>query len=148
MDLDHVAGRPRKGRNDRRLAPRQPVEQGRLSGVGRPGDGDDNPVAQPFAAPAVGERCRDLLAQSRDRRQRRTHEILRHIAFVGKVDPRLDQGERFDQGPAPGFGAVADQALELAERLPPLRRRLRRDQVGKAFHGGQIEPAVLETRGA
>ena len=113
-------------------------------GVGRPGDGNDNPVAQALATPAIGERCGDLLAQPRDRRQRRTHEIVRHVAFVSKVDPRLDQRERFDQGPAPRLGAVADQTLELAERLPPLRRRLRRDQVGKAFHGGEIDTAVLE----
>ena len=46
--------------------------------------------------------------------------------------------------PPPRLGAVADQALELAERLPALRRRLCRDQVGQTLHRCEIEPAVLE----
>ena len=38
----------------------------------------------------------------------------------------------------------AERAAELGKRLPPLRRGLRRNQIGEAFDGGQIEPAVGE----
>ena len=57
---------------------------------------------------------------------------------------RLDQRQRLDQPLPPGLGAVAEQALHLAERLPALALRLRRHQVGEAFHRGEIELAVLE----
>ena len=71
-------------------------------------------------------------------------QIFGHVGLVGEVDLRLDQRQRLDQLPPPSLGAVADQTLELAERLPALRRRLCRDQVGQALHRREIEPAVLE----
>ena len=74
----------------------------------------------------------------------RTDQILRHISLVGKVDPRLDQRQRFDDLPPPRLGPVPDQTLELPERLPPLGRRLRGNEVGQAFDFGQIEAPVLE----
>ena len=47
---------------------------------------------------------------------------------------------------APGLGAVAEQALELAEGLAALAFGFGADQIGQAFDGGEIELAVLEAR--
>ena len=44
----------------------------------------------------------------------------------------------------PGLGAIAEQALEVLERLPALRLGLGRDQIGKTLDRGQIHAAVLE----
>ena len=44
----------------------------------------------------------------------------------------------------PGFGAAAERALQLPQRLPPLALRLRHDQVGEALDRGEVELAVLE----
>src|SRR5215831_16712834 len=52
MDLDHIARGAGERRNDRCLAPRQPVQQCRLAGIRRPGNGNDETVAQPLAAAA------------------------------------------------------------------------------------------------
>ena len=51
---------------------------------------------------------------------------------------------RLDQPLAPGFGLLAERALHLPERLPPLAFGLGVDQVGQALDGGQIELAVLK----
>ena len=74
--------------------------------------------------------------------KRRTDQILGHVGLVGKIDPRLDQCERFDELPPPGLGLIADQALELAESLPALRGRLRRNQIRQTLDFRQIEPPV------
>ena len=44
----------------------------------------------------------------------------------------------------PGFGAIAEQALQLAIGLAALRLGLRHHQIGEAFDRGEIELAVLE----
>ena len=116
----------------------------RLAGVRRPGDRHHQAVAQSLAARGAGQRFRDLVAQARAAIQRRRHQILRHIGLVGKIDPRLDQRQRLDQPLAPGLGAIAEQALELAKRLAALRLGLGADQVGEAFDRGEVELAVLE----
>ena len=54
-DLDHVARRAGDRRGDRRLAPRELVQQARLAGVRRPDDRDRDAVAQPLAAMPVGQ---------------------------------------------------------------------------------------------
>jgi hypothetical protein len=45
---------------------------------------------------------------------------------------------------APAFGAVAEQTLELAQRLPALRLGFGSDQIGQALDRGEVELAVLE----
>ena len=75
----------------------------------------------------------------------RTEQILRDIRLVGKINPRLDQRQRFDQSLPPGLGAVADQTFQLPKCLPALRRRLGADQIGKPLDRGQIEPAIFES---
>ena len=88
--------------------------------------------------------CRNLVTQLLRSMKRRTEQILGHIGLVGKIDPRFDQRQRFDQTPPPSLGTVADQALELPKRLPALGRRLRRNQISQPFHRREIKPAVLE----
>ena len=65
-DLDHVARRAGDRRGDRRLAPRELVQQARLAGVRRPDDRDRDAVAQPLAAMPVGQ----MRARSRRPAQR------------------------------------------------------------------------------
>ena len=54
-DLDHVARRAGDRRGDRRLAPRELVQQARFAGVRRPDDRHRDAVAQPLAAMPVGQ---------------------------------------------------------------------------------------------
>ena len=131
-------------RNDRRLTPRQPVEQSRLAGIRRSSDGDHKTVSQPLAAPAVGERCCNFAAQLLRSKKRRTDEILGHIGLIGEIDPRFDQRQRFDDLPPPSLGLVPDQTLQLAKCLPALRRRFRGDQIREPLHFRQIEAPVGE----
>src|SRR4029077_16499804 len=46
---------------------------------------------------------------------------------------------------APGLGAIAEQSLELPERLPALRLGVGADEIRQAFDPGEIELAVLES---
>src|SRR5689334_8241305 len=67
MEFEHVAGRAGKWRHDRRLPPRQPVEQGRLSRIGRTGDGNAQALAQTLPLPCPS--ADDLVGQWPDQRQ-------------------------------------------------------------------------------
>ena len=145
MHLDHVARGPRIRRDDRRFATREPIKERRFPGIGRAGNGDHEAVAQALAARAVGERRGDFAAQLLRSMKRRADEIFGHIGLIGKVDPGFDQRQRLDDLPAPRLGPVADHPLELAKRLPALRRRLGGDEVGQALHRREIEAAVLES---
>ena len=144
MHLDDVARGAGIGRHDRRLAPRQPIEQGRFAGIGRPGNGDHEAVAQPLAAAAIGQDASDLVTQLLRSMKRGTEQIFGHIGFIGKIDPRLDQGQRLDQSPPPSLGAVADQTFELTKGEAPLRLRFGGDEIGQALDRREIEPAVFE----
>ena len=115
-----------------------------MPAFGGPAMATTRPSRSRSPRPALGQRRCDLVAQLLRSMKRRTDQILRHIGLVGKIDPRLDQRQRFDQSPPPGLGPIADQTLELPKRLPPLRRRLGGDQIGKTLDRGEIEPAVLE----
>ena len=86
----------------------------------------------------------DLVTQLLRSMKRRTEQIFRHIGFVGKIDPRLDQGQRLDQSPPPRLGAVADQAFELTKGQAALRLRFGGDEIGQALDRREIEPAILE----
>ena len=116
----------------------------RLAGVRRARDRHHQTVAQPLAARGAGQRLGDLVAQAAQQSSAGRDQILRHVGFVGEIDPRLDQRQRLDQPRAPAFGAVAEQAFHLPERLAALRLGLGTDQIGQAFDRGEIELAVLE----
>jgi len=142
MDFEHVARGAGKRRHDRGFAPRQPIEQRRFAGIGRTGDGDPQPFAQPFPLP---EAClADLLGQWPNERQRPRHSLFRDVVLVGKIDAGLDQSERLDQPLARGLGPIAEHALEVPERLPALGLGFGCDQVGEALDRGQVHAAVLE----
>src|SRR2546423_954438 len=97
MHLDHVARGAGVRRHDRGLASRQPIEQARLAGIWRPGDGDREPLTQPLAAMRVAQRLLNLVKQFPRSMKRRAGQVLRHVGLGGKIDPRLDQRERADQ---------------------------------------------------
>ena len=63
MHLNHVAGRPGEGRNDRGFALGDPVEQCGFSGIRRPRNGDNQAIAQAFAAAGLGEGAGNLVMQ-------------------------------------------------------------------------------------
>src|SRR5579863_2954962 len=128
MHLDHVAGGAGERRHDRSVPPRQPVQQCRLTGVRRSRDGNNQSFPQTLATPAISERITDLTAQLLRSIKRGSHQILGYVSLVGKVDAGLDQRQRFNNLPAPSLRTVANQALELAERMAALGWRFRGDQ--------------------
>ena len=144
MHLDHVAGGAGDRRHDRGLTLRNAIEQRRLAGIGRPGDHHPQALAQALAARGAGKRRVDLVGQRPSERERAVDEILRHVAFVGKIDRGLDLRQRLDRARAPGLGAIAEQAAHLLQRLPPLRLGVGADQVGERLDLGEVELAVLE----
>ena len=77
--------------------------------------------------------------------KRGTEQIFRHIGLIGKIDPRLDQGQRLDQSSPPSLGAVADQAFKLTKGEAALRLGFGSNEIGQAFDRGEIEPAIFES---
>ena len=53
MDLDDVAGGAGGGRDDRRGAPGEGVQEARFADVGSPDDGDVEPFPQPLSPPRI-----------------------------------------------------------------------------------------------
>ena len=115
-----------------------------MPALGGPAITTHRPSRKPLAARGAGKRRVDLVGQRPSDRERAVDEILRHVAFVGKVDRGLDLRQRLDRARAPGLGAVAEQAAHLLERLPALRLGLGADQVGERLDLGEVELAVLE----
>ena len=79
-----------------------------------------------------------------DLRKRRRDQFRRHIALVGKIDAGLDQRRSLDDLRAPVARAVAEQALQLAQRLAALPVGVGMDQIVETFGLGEVELAVLE----
>ena len=61
-----------------------------MPALGGAGNGDYQAIAQPFAAAAIGQHTADLVTQLLRSMKRGTEQILGHVGFVGKIDPRLD----------------------------------------------------------
>ena len=142
MHFDHVARRAGGLRDDRRLAPREQIEQRRLAGIGRPDDRDGQAVAQPLAA-AVFQVGRDLGLQPGDGNANLVGKPIRQI-LVGKVDGGLEVGERPQTLGTPVLVEPVQGPVHLLQCLPSLRRRLGRHQIGDALGLGEIELSVLE----
>ena len=142
MDLDDVARSAGIRRHDRRRAPSQSIDYTRLSDIDRPGYGDHQAVAQPFAAMPVVEQRADLAVELPRNVARGRDEIVGHVAFVGKVDHRLNQRQRRYQPGPPALRLLAQQAAELPERLAPLRLGFGADEIGQTLDAGEVELAV------
>ncbi len=134
---------PGKLGDDRRLAPRQRVQQARLAGIGRADNGDAIAVADPLAAMGVVQVRAHIGGQRRQDRPGPPRQRARQV-LVGKIDLGFDQRRRFDQPGAPALIERAERALGLAQRLAALALGLGVHQIGQALGFGQVELAVLE----
>jgi len=112
--------------------------------MARSRDRDHQALAQPLTPRGIGQRFGDLGLQGGCDAERLRRDIARHISLVGKIDAGFGQRLRLDQSAAPTFGAIAEQALQLAERLAALRIGVGIDQIGKTLDRGEVELAVLE----
>ena len=120
------------------------IHQRRLADIRRTRDRDHQPVAQPFTSPLCRKHFFDFRKQRFDLRQRRRDQFGRHVAFVGEIDPGFDQRRGLDDLRAPVARAVAEQALQLTQRLAALPVGVGMDQIVETFGLGEIELAVLE----
>ncbi len=132
---------PAIGRGDRRLAPRDPVQEARFAGVGRPDDRDADAVAQPLPAVAVGEMALDLGGELAGFGEDAVFDFRRQI-FVGKIDRGFEMGESMGQPARPIAIEIAEFAVELAQCLTALRIGLGHREVGDRLGLGEVELAV------
>ena len=142
--LHHVARRAGAGRDDRRLPPRQRVQQGGFAGIRCAEDRDRQPLTQPLAArrprPAARpSRRRSAAAAARAWRRGRSGRSSSSNSM--KASWRASSRVR-RVGPA--AHSAGQRALRLAQGLAPLGRGLGGDQVGDALGRGQVEPPVQE----
>jgi hypothetical protein len=87
-------------------------------------------------------RCAPISADSRQTSGRITSSRFSGTSSSGAIDLGLDPSERLQERLPPAFIKPAQCAIELAQRLTRLRPRLGVDEIGQAFHGGEIETAV------
>ena len=144
LHLDDVARGAGMRRYDRDLAPRQLIHQGRLADIRRTGNRNHEAVAQAFTLALCRKDFFDFAQERFDLRQRRRDQFRGHIALVGKIDAGFDQRRRLDDPRAPVARFVAEQALQLAQRLAALPVGVGVNEIVEAFGFGQIELAVLE----
>ena len=97
MHLDDVARGAGMRRHDRHLAPRDPIEQRRLAGIGRTRDRDHQALAQAFAAPLSASASSISPASALRRSPAPARSVRRDIALVGEIDAGLDQRQRLDE---------------------------------------------------
>ena len=127
---------PGDRRHDGHVAPGQSIEQGRLAGIRRPGEHDHKPSRSRSPLPVGERRRRSPQAPARLRRIIRL-ESLRHIALVGEVEARPpSRASAWSTSSRQPLHGAAERALELPQGLPPLRLRLRVDQVGQTLRPG------------
>ena len=115
-----------------------------LPALGGPAIATTSPSRKRSPRSASDKRLRDLVLQLARDRERLRGDVARDIGLVGKIDAGFGQRLRLDQALAPVFGAIAEQTLQLAQRLAALRIGVGVDQIGEAFDRGEVELAVLE----
>ena len=145
MHLDHVARRAGDRRHDRRLAPGDPVEQGRLAGVRRPRNRHHQPVAQPLAARGARQRL------ARFRRAARARSFSAGATRSSGTSASSEKSIRASTSASASISRARQvsarspsKPLQLPIGLPALRFGLGADQIGQALDRGEIELAVLE----
>ena len=129
-------------RHDGRVAPRQKIEQRGFAGVGRTDDGDREALAQALAAPVV-EMGRDLGLQLRDAGAHLVGDAGWQV-LVGKIDRRLEMGQRAQTQRAPVLVEAMQRAIHLLQRELALLVGFGGHQVGDGLGLGEVELAVLE----
>ena len=147
MDFHHIPGRPRPLRNYRGFTACQHIQQAGLAGIGRTEDRYVDAVAQPFTPPVVVQMSCDLTGQRLKLRAHHTGDALGKV-FVREVDVGFKVCQSPRQPVTPAIVEPAKLAFHLAQRLPPLSRRVGVHQIGDGFGGGKVEFPVLETPSA
>ena len=99
-------------------------------------------LAQPLAA-AIVEMGRDLGLELRDAGAHLVGDAGRQI-LVGKIDRRLEMGQRAQAQRAPVLVEAMQRAIHLLQRQLALLVGFGADQVGDGLGLGEVELAVLE----
>jgi len=86
----------------------------------------------------------DFTEQRFDLGKRWRDQLRGHVALVGEIDSSFDQRGGFDDLRAPVTRSVAEQPLQLTQRLAALTIGVGVDQIIETFGLGEIELAVLE----
>src|SRR5205823_3821476 len=120
LHLNDVARGAGMWRDDRDLAPRQLVHQRRLAHIRWTRDRDHQPLAQPLALSVPGKDLLDFAQQRSGFCERWRDQLGGHIALVREIDSGFDQGAGFDDLRAPIARPVAEQTLQLTQRLAAL----------------------------
>ena len=143
-DLDRIPRRAGSGRHDRRILAGQRVHQRRLSGIGRAGEHDGEPLAEFGDADAAVERRADALARFVDAGLELAVGEIVGVFDVGEIEQSVDGGGGLQEAFPDRVGLAAQRAAGDPHRLAALRRSLGVDEVGETLDLGQIELAVLE----
>ena len=144
VDLDRVPRRAGLSRNDRDLAPREGVEEGRLAGVRRPRDRHRHAVAEPGATGVARELIVYEFPDAADEPADLGHESAGETALLGEIDGAFGERQRRQEVVAQGPDPTPERPIELAQGLPALRLGLGVDQVGQTLDGAEIHLAIDE----
>ena len=143
--FDDVARRTCFRRNDRRIAPRQRVEQARLAGIRRAQQ--SNPEAFPHDLTAML-----IVEMNCDFRPRAPRPVCvlrrarqpRHVPLVGEIDCRFGQGSDLNQPRPPTVVELRKHAADLCQCLAALGFCFGFNEIRKALDLGEVELTVLE----
>lgn len=144
LHFDDVTRRAGVWRDNRDIAARQLIDQRGLADIRLPRNRNHEAVAEAFRMSLCRKDFCNFIVQRLDRLDRRRHQFRGHIALVRKIDAGFDQGRGFDDALAPVARAIAEQALQLAERLAALAIGVGVNEIVEAFGFGEVELAVLE----
>ena len=97
VHFDDVPRRARVGRHNGGLASGETIEQVDLPAFGGPAIATQRPSLSRSPRPRSRQRLGDFRFDFPHDRSRPGNELLGHIALVGEIDPRLNQGQGLDQ---------------------------------------------------
>jgi hypothetical protein len=120
------------------------IHQGRLADIRRARNRNHEPVTQSLASSLGCQHSVDLAQQRFNFRKRRRDHFGGHIAFIGEIDPGFDQRLRLDDPGTPIARAIAQEALQLAQRLTALPFCVGVNEIVEAFGFREVELSILE----